>query len=93
MAITDENRKFIDSLLEHYVNEAESYKQIAENFVPAVKSIEDTAFGIITGCMYSGFLQAYQNQQEPPELEDLKEFYQILNDRAPAIKKAILNQK
>lgn len=92
MTITNENRKFIDSLLEHYINEAESYKQMAENFMPVVKSVDDTAFGIIAGCVYSGFLQAYQSQQESPGLEDIKEFYQILNDKAPAIKKSILSQ-
>ena len=64
MAISKENKDFIDSLIDYYISESESYIQIAENFVPEVKSIPDTAFGIITGCVYSGFLQAYQNQQE-----------------------------
>ncbi|PJC50731.1 MAG: hypothetical protein CO032_03340, partial [Nitrosopumilales archaeon CG_4_9_14_0_2_um_filter_34_16] len=68
----------------------ESYKQIAENFVPEVESVPDTAFGIITGCVYSGFLQAYQNQQQTPSLEDMKEFNQIIKERAPLIKKSIL---
>ncbi|MCY4491539.1 MAG: hypothetical protein OXC46_08780 [Thaumarchaeota archaeon] len=92
MAISEGNKKFIDSLLEHYTIEAESYRQIAENFTPTVKSVEDTAFGIIAGCVYSGFLQAYQSQQESPGLDDLKEFYDILNKKAPTIKKAILGQ-
>jgi hypothetical protein len=77
-------------LIDYYINESESYKQIAENFVPEVGSVPDTAFGIITGCVYSGFLQAYQNQQLTPGLEDIKEFNRILKDRAPLIKKAIL---
>lgn len=90
MAITKENKEFIDSLLEHYIAEAESYRQIAENFTPAVRSVEDTAFGIIAGCVYSGFLQAYQNLQESPGLEDIREFYQILNDRAAEIRDAVM---
>ena len=92
MVISEGNKKFIDSLLEHYTIEAESYRQIAENFTPTVKSVEDTAFGIIAGCVYSGFLQAYQSQQESPGLDDLKEFYDILNKKAPTIKKAISGQ-
>lgn len=91
MAISKENRDFIDSLIDYYINESESYKQIAENFVPEVESIPDTAFGIITGCVYSGFLQAYQNQQQSPSLEDMKEFNQIIKKRASLIKKSILN--
>ena len=66
-------------------------RQIAENFVPEVESVPDTAFGIITGCVYSGFLQAYQNQQQTPSLEDMQEFNQIIKEQAALIKKSILN--
>jgi len=90
MAISKENKDFIDSLIDYYINESESYRQIAENFVPEVESVADTAFGIITGCVYSGFLQAYQNQQQTPGLEDIKEFNLIIKKHAPLIKKAIL---
>jgi len=85
MSISKENIEFIDSLIEY-----ESYKQIAENFLPEVESIPDTAFGIITGCVYSGFLQAYQNQQQTPSLEDMDEFNQIIKKKALLIKKSIL---
>ena len=92
MGISKENREFIDSLLEHYTSESGSYRQIAENFVPEVESVADTAFGIIAGCVYSGFLQAYQNQQQTPGLEDMQEFNGIIKERAPLIKKAILGR-
>ena len=89
MSISKENKEFIDSLIEYYISESESYKQIAENFKPEVESITDTAFGIITGCVYSGFLQAYQNQQQIPSLEDMDEFNQIIKKKASLIKKSI----
>ena len=89
MTISKENKEFINSLIEYYVSESESYKQIAENFLPEVESIPDTAFGIITGCVYSGFLQAYQNQQQNPSLEDIDEFNQIIKKKAVLIKKSI----
>ena len=91
MAISKENKDFIDSLIDYYISESESYKQIAENFVPEIESVPDTAFGIITGCVYSGFLQAYQNQQQTPGLDDMKEFNQIIKERAALIKKSILD--
>ena len=93
MTITKENKEFINRLLEHYIEEAESYRQIAENFGSSTVSEKDVTFGIIAGCMYSGFMQAYQSQQKTPGLDDMKEFYKILNDKTPAIKKAILGQK
>ena len=90
MTISKENKDFIDSLIDYYISESDSYKQIAENFLPEIESIPDTAFGIITGCVYSGFLHACQNQQQTPKLEDIKEFNKILKSRAPLIKKSIL---
>ena len=93
MVISKENKDFIDSLIDYYISESESYTQIAENFVPEIESIPDTAFGIITGCVYSGFLQAYQNQQQTPSLEDIREFNQIIKNRAALIKKAIIEPK
>ncbi len=91
MGISKENKEFIDSLIDYYINESESYKQIAENFVPEIESVPDTAFGIITGCVYSGFLQACQNQQQTPSLEDMSEFNQIIKEKAALIKKAIIS--
>ena len=91
MVISKENKDFINSLIDYYISESESYKQIAENFVPEIESVPDTAFGIITGCVYSGFLQAYQNQQQTPSLEDMKEFNQIIKDRVAIIKKSIID--
>ena len=93
MAISKENKEFIDSLIDYYISESGAYKQIAENFVPEVESVPDTAFGIITGCVYSSFLQTYQNQQQTPSLEDMKEFNDIIKKRAPLIKKSILDNK
>jgi len=90
MAITKENKEFIDSLIDYYISESQSYRQIAENYVPEIESVSDTAFGIIAGCVYSGFLQAYQNQQQTPGLEDMKEFNRILKERAPLIKKSLI---
>ena len=91
MAITKENKEFIDSLIDYYISESEAYRQIAENFVPEVESVEDTAFGIITGCVYSSFLQTYQTQQQSPSLEDVREFNEIIKQRAVQIKKAIID--
>ena len=91
MVISKENKEFIDSLIDYYISESQSYKQIAENYVPEVESVTDTAFGIIVGCVYSGFIQAYQNQQQTPGLEDLKEFNQILKKSGPLIKKSLID--
>ncbi len=91
MTISKENKEFIENLIEYYISESQSYKQIAENFLPEAESIPDTTFGIITGCVYSGFLQTYQNQQESPSLEDMNEFNQIIKKKAALIKKSIIN--
>ena len=90
MVISKNNRDFLDSLIDYYISEASSYKQIAEEYVPEVESVIDTAFGFIAGSVYAGFLQACKNQDITPSLEDIQEFNKILKDRAPLLKKAML---
>ncbi len=90
MALSKYTKEFLDSQIDYYISEAQSYKQIAESYVPEVESVSDTAFGIIAGCVYSGFLQSYTNQKQVPSLEDLQEFTKIIKDRAPIIKKAMI---
>ena len=90
MTISKENKDFINNLIDYYIDVSQSYKQIAENFTHEVESITDTAFGIIVGCVYSGFLQACQNQQQTPSLEDIEEFNKIIKKHAPLIKNSIL---
>lgn len=90
MAITKHTRDFLDGLIDYYISEAPSYKQIAESYFPEITSVEDAAFGIIAGCVYSAFLRAYENENKPVELDDMQEFNQIIKERAALIKKAIL---
>ena len=92
MAISKETKEFIDSLIDYYISEASAYRQIAEAYVPEVESVPDTAFGLIAGCVYSAFLQAYRSQNKSPDLGDVREFHKILKDRAPLVKKAILEE-
>lgn len=92
MGISEETKSYIDSQIDYYISEAESYKQIAEAYAPEVESIPDTAFGIIAGCVYSSFLQVFSSQQKSPSLEEVQEFNKILKERAPLIKKAIIEK-
>lgn len=91
--IPQTTRKFIDSLIDYYINEAASYKQIAKKYHDEVEDVNANAFGIIVGCVYSGFLQAYQNQKQNPSLEDTQEFTNMMKLRAAQIKRSILDAK
>lgn len=92
MAISEETKNYIDSQIDYYISEAESYRQIAEAYSPEIESVPDTAFGIIAGCVYSAFLQVFSSQQKSPSLEEVQEFNKILKERAPLIKKAIIEK-
>ena len=89
MVISHTNKEFLDNLIEYYVNEAQSYKEIAQEYDQIIKSTSDTAFGIIIGCIYSSFLQTYSNQKQTPNEQDLEEFNQIIMENAMKIKNAI----
>ena len=91
--IPSTTKKFIDSLIDYYISEAASYKQLAMTYSDEIKEVDANAFGIIVGCIYSGFLQAYQNQKQKPALEDTQEFTQMIKARAVQIKRSILDAK
>ena len=89
MVISHTNKEFLDNLIEYYVNEAQSYKEIAQEYDQIIKSTSDTAFGIIIGCIYSSFLQTYSAQKQTPNEQDLEEFNQIMMENAIRIKNAL----
>ena len=91
--IPETTRKFIDGLIDYYISEAASYKQIAKTYHDEVEDVNANTFGIIVGCVYSGFLQAYQNQKQHPSLEDTQEFTHMIKLRAAQIKRNILDAK
>ena len=86
-------KKFIESLIDYYINEAGSYKQLAKAYSEEAGDVTSAAFGIIVGCIYSGFLQAYINQKQKPSLEDTQEFTKIIKLRAAQIKRSIIDAK
>jgi len=89
MVISDTNKEFLDNLIEYYVSEAKSYKEIAQEYDQIIESTSDTAFGIIIGCIYSSFLQTYSDQKQTPNEQDLEEFNQIMMKNAVRIKDAL----
>ena len=92
MALTKYIQDFLDSQINYYISEAQSFKQIVQSYTPEIKSIEDATFGIIAGCVYSAFLRAYENEKRTVDLDDIQGFNKILKERAALIKKAILEQ-
>lgn len=88
MAIPEETRDYVDGQIGYYVAEAESYRQLAESFA-GDGSVEDAAFGVIAGCVYSAFLQACQARQRGPSLEEVRELGAMIRARAGEIRGAV----
>lgn len=91
--ISESTRSFIDSLVDYYISEAGSYRQMAKSYSEEVGDIPSAAFGIILGSIYSAFIQSYTNQQQKPSLEDIQEFTQLVKKRAAQIKRSVLDAK
>jgi len=90
MTLSNETQKFLDSQIEYYVKEAESYKEMALEYNLDTNSVPDTAFGIIVGCIYSSFLQTFTNQNSTPNSQDIEEFTKIIIRNSKKIKESIL---
>ena len=74
MTVTKENKVFLEGLIEYYISEAQSYREMAQEYSLKIDSVSDTTFGIIIGCIYSSFLQTYSNQKLTPDVHDVQEF-------------------
>ena len=90
MTLSNEIQKFLDSQIEYYIKQAESYKELAIEYNPNANSIPDTAFGIMIGCIYSSFLQTYTNQSSTPNSQDIEEFTKIIVNNSKKIKESII---
>ena len=90
MTLSNETQKFLDSQIEYYVKEAESYKEMALEYNLDTNSVPDTAFGIIVGCIYSSFLQTFTNQNSTPNSQDIEEFTKIIVRNSKKIKESIM---
>jgi len=88
MTLSNETQKFLDSQIEYYVKEAESYKEMALEYNLDTNSVPDTAFGIIVGCIYSSFLQTYANQNSTPNSQDVEEFTKLIIKNSKKIKES-----
>jgi hypothetical protein len=90
ITLSNEIQKFLDSQIEYYIEEAESYKEMAREYNLGANSVPDTAFGIIVGCIYSSFLQIYTNQNSTPNSQDIEEFTKIIIENSKKIKESII---
>ena len=91
MTLSNEIQTFLDSQIEYYTKEAESYKEMVQEYNLDDNSIPDAAFGIIVGCIYSSFLQTYTNQNIAPNSQEMKDFTEIIIKNTKKIKESIIS--
>ena len=91
MTLSNEIQTFLDSQIEYYTKEAESYKEMVQEYNLDDNSISDTTFGIIIGCIYSSFLQTYTNQNSAPNSQEMKDFTEIIIKNTKKIKESIMS--
>ena len=92
MTVTKENKVFLEGLIEYYISEAQSYREMAQEYSLKIDSVPDKAYGIIVGWIYSSFLQTYSNQKLTPDVHDVQEFMEIIMIKSNAIMDAINGQ-
>ena len=91
MTLSNEIQTFLVSQIEYYTKEAESYKEMVQEYNLDDNSISDTTFGIIIGCIYSSFLQTYTNQNSVPNSQEMKDFTEIIIKNTKKIKESIIS--
>lgn len=87
MAIPKEIQDYVNTQIQYYVDESWTYRCMAETH--GSDASEDIAFGMILGCLYLGFIQAYRTQFRAPSADDMDEFHKMLRDSTGRIRKAL----
>ncbi len=87
MTVSDQNKKFIQSLIDYYVSEPQAYTEIVQAYSPK-SELSETTVGFVIGMIYSGFLRAYSDQDLEIKSDDIDEFNSIIRDNTTKIRKA-----
>ena len=90
MTISDQNKKFIQNLIDYYVGEPQAYTEIVQAYSPK-SELSETTVGFVIGMIYSGFLRAYADQDLEIKSDDIDEFNSIIRDNTTKIRKAFSN--
>ena len=90
MTVSDQNKKFILSLIDYYVGEPQAYTEIVQAYSPK-SELSETTVGFVIGMIYSGFLRAYSDQDLEIKSDDIDEFNSIIRDNTTKIRKAFSN--
>jgi len=87
LTISDQNKKFIQSLIDYYAGEPQAYTEIVQAYSPK-SELSETTVGFVIGMIYSGFLRAYTDQDLKIESDDIDEFNSIIRDNTTKIRNA-----
>ena len=87
MTISDQNKKFIQSLIDYYVSEPQAYTEIVQAYSPK-SELSETTVGFVIGMIYSGFLRAYADQGLEIKSDDIDEFNSVVRDNITKIRNA-----
>ena len=90
MTISNQNKKFIQSLIDYYVGEPQAYTEIVQAYSPK-SELSETTVGFVIGMIYSGFLRACTDQDLEIKSDDIDEFNSIIRDNTTKIRKAFSN--
>ena len=90
MTISNQNKKFIQSLIDYYVGEPQAYTEIVQAYSPK-SELSETTVGFVIGMIYSGFLRAYADQDLEIKSDDIDEFNSLIRDNITKIRNAFSN--
>ncbi|MXY37881.1 MAG: hypothetical protein F4Y51_03150 [Cenarchaeum sp. SB0664_bin_35] len=88
MSIPANIRNFITTQLDYYIEEIDTYLLVAKEHC-GTESLDDAAYGVVLGCVYMGFINAYSAQSLSPNVDSITELHGIIKERAKDIRLSI----
>jgi hypothetical protein len=93
MGLTQGDRKELESLIRAILCDLRAPLSLARRMIPRQGSIDDFAYGLISGMIIGNFVILFQNKNErQPDKDEIADLFSIMMAKMPRIRRAIRNE-
>ncbi len=93
MGLADTDRKELESLIKAAARSPRTPVELARKMIPHQGSIEDFAYGLISGMVIGNFMSLFQSRNgRQPDRDETADILSIVMVRMPLLRKAIMKE-
>lgn len=93
MGLTHGDRKELESLINAAIRDPKMPVGLAQKMIPRQGSVDDFAYGLISGMVIGNFIAVFQNKnRRQPDKDEITDLLSIMMTKMPRLRKAIMTE-